>query len=85
MTKEKISINPEKFALQFIASVNFDFDETELENMAKKELAAYLSAYFLAEKFNKIESKNFDKSQSPDLSDLGFDALLKHVADLNKY
>ena len=53
--------------------------------MAKKELAAYLSAYFLVEKFNKIESQNFDKSQPLDLSDLGFDALLKHVADLNKY
>ena len=40
MEKEKMSINPEKFALQFIASVNFDFDEKELESMAKKELAA---------------------------------------------
>ena len=85
MEKEKISIDPEKFAQQFIASVKFDFNEKELESMAKKELAAYLSAYFLVEKFNKIESENFVKSQPHDLSELGFNALLKHVADLNKY
>ncbi|WP_220738886.1 hypothetical protein [Leuconostoc miyukkimchii] len=85
MEKEKIYIDPEKFALRFISSFNFEFNPKELEVMAKKELAAYLSAYFLVEKFNKIEGENFDRTQPNNLSDLGFDDLLAHVTDLNKY
>ncbi|MFT8543283.1 MAG: hypothetical protein ABF768_01510 [Leuconostoc falkenbergense] len=85
MAKEQMHIDPEKFALRFIESFNFDFNAKELESMAKKELAAYLSAYFLVEKFNRIESGNFDKNDTNNLSDLGFDELLEHVKDLNKY
>lgn len=84
MEKEQLHIDPEKFALQFLESFKIDFDAKNLEGMAKQQLAAYLSAYFLVEKFNKIEGKHFDRSQ-PNLSDLGFDELLKHVTELNKY
>lgn len=85
MVKEKINIDPEKFALRFISSLDFDFNAKDLEGMAKRELAAYLSAYFLVEKFNKIENENFDHTQPDNLSNLGFTDLLKHVTKLNKY
>ncbi|QEA59457.1 hypothetical protein FGL74_06995 [Leuconostoc koreense] len=84
MKNKQLHIDPEKFALQFLESFKLNFDTKNLEGMAKQQLAAYLSAYFLVEKFNEIESKNFDQSQ-PSLSDLGFDELLKHVSELNNY
>lgn len=37
------------------------YKESELEKAAKKRLMAYLSAYFLIERFNDLEKQNFNK------------------------
>ena len=60
MRKDKIKINPEKFAFNFMNTI--DFSKTnDMEKAAKERLVAYLSAYYLIEKFNEIEEKDFNK------------------------
>ncbi|MCT3054520.1 hypothetical protein EFN57_02940 [Leuconostoc citreum] len=85
MNDQPMHIDPEKFAFKFLEAYHFDFNTQYLEQQAKQELAAYLSAYYLADRFNQIEHQNFNRPAKTDLSHLGFDELLKHVTNLNNY
>ncbi|MFT8858662.1 hypothetical protein [Schleiferilactobacillus harbinensis] len=61
MAQERVQIDPQKFAEQFLNTLNIDVQpkEQNLESAAKQALAAYLSAYFLAERFNSTENSFF--------------------------
>lgn len=60
MKRDRIEIDQEKFAYNFINTI--DFDKTnDIEKAAKERLIAYLSAYYLIEKFNEVEGKDFNK------------------------
>ena len=62
--EERLTINPEKFAYQFMNQLNHkDLVENEMEDLAKEALAAYLTAYYIAEKFNNLENEFFSESK----------------------
>lgn len=83
-----VRIDPEKFAYHFIDSIKELDPGLDLEGAAKKRLAAYLSAYFLIDNFNKLEEKNFmsaNKNERDDLSHMHYSELLSKIMELNKY
>ncbi|ERL65051.1 hypothetical protein [Schleiferilactobacillus shenzhenensis] len=61
MPQERVQIDPQQFAEQFLSTLNIDVQprDQDLESAAKQALAAYLSAYFLAERFNSTENTFF--------------------------
>ncbi|WP_334333065.1 hypothetical protein [Companilactobacillus sp. HBUAS59544] len=62
MSKEKIKINPDKFARAVIAGSKFE-SEGDIE-ISKEALKRYLTAYLLIEDFNKLEAEPFKFSNS---------------------
>ena len=59
--KEKMNIDPEKFAYSVLSTYEIDSEEDEL--VSKKMLSRYLSAYYLITKFNELEAKQIDISK----------------------
>ena len=58
---EKIQLDPDKFAYQVMTSVPIkDFENKDPERIAKDRLTQYLSAYYLATRFNLYELDRFD-------------------------
>lgn len=55
--EKKMKINAEKFAYAVISSQSYE--NMLSEDIAKQQLTLYLSAYWLAEKFNDLESQSF--------------------------
>lgn len=81
MAYEKIKIDPEKFAYHFIDSIRRENpSEGEMETASKEALAAYLSAYYLAQRFNNLENKFFDNNNSQELS-----TYQRILSELNDY
>ncbi|WP_416353414.1 hypothetical protein ACNAN0_12015 [Agrilactobacillus fermenti] len=61
MAEERTQIDAEKFALHFLDSLNMNDvpEHGAIATKAKEALAAYLSAYYLAEQFNHTEDQFF--------------------------
>lgn len=55
---DKIKIDPEKFAYEAMKAYQIN-PQDSTERTAKNQLYLYLEAYFLVEKFNKLEANNF--------------------------
>ncbi|MBM7654973.1 hypothetical protein [Neobacillus cucumis] len=75
---KKMKINPEKFAYTVISSQNVESNLPE--EIVKKQLTLYLSAYWLVEKFNQMEAQSFENMERREYEDLmvklsGFRAL----------
>lgn len=83
MNQTSIHIDPNEFAIAFINSLGTNKSHNNIEQLAKDNLAAYLSAYFLIEKFNELDAKNFNSES--DWHELSFAELLNKVTELNKY
>jgi hypothetical protein len=84
---KKMKIDPEKFAYHFVDSLQKREADHDIEKVAKERLAAYLSAYFLIEQFNELESKRFQEAEKKheDLSHMSYVELLKQISKLNNY
>jgi hypothetical protein len=65
---KKMKINPEKFAYTVISSRNVESNSPE--EIAKKQLTLYLTAYWLAEKFNQLETQSFKSMEKKEYEDL---------------
>lgn len=65
---KKVKINPEKFAYKVISSQNVESNLPE--EIAKKKLSLYLTAYWLAEKFNHLEAQSFKNMERKEYDDL---------------
>jgi hypothetical protein len=65
---KQMKIDAEKFAYTVISSHHVEGDA--LEEIAKKQLTLYLTAYGLAERFNKLETQSFDTINKKDYEDL---------------
>ncbi len=74
---KKMKIDPDKFSRAVVSGMALPdtLDDTEA---SKKALMRYLSAYFLAEKFNKLEADQFSFTKSPN-----FDLLMRTLADFD--
>ena len=72
--KSKMKIDPQKFAYTVISS--YSSDKENAEAIAKDHLSVFLNAYFVAEKFNILESQLAEKAESKD-----FKALLAKLMD----
>ena len=64
----KMKIDSKKFAYSVIESQSIDSDV--VEDIAKKKLTLYLTAYWLAEKFNTLEAQSFRNMNKKDYEDL---------------
>ncbi|GMG62057.1 hypothetical protein TEHAB4_18030 [Tetragenococcus halophilus] len=85
--EDRTFIDPEKFALEFASSntERVDFDDGQLVHNSKNFLMSYLTAYYLVENFNKIESELFNSTEKTNFADLTFEQLKNKVRNLNKY
>ncbi|MBT2729524.1 hypothetical protein J7E63_21780 [Bacillus sp. ISL-75] len=63
MDKElkKLTIDAEKFAYTVLSSHHVESGVPE--DIAKKQLTLYLTAYWLAERFNKLEAQSFENME----------------------
>ncbi len=64
--KEKMNIDPEKFAYSVLSTYEIDSEDDEL--VSKKMLSRYLSAYYLITKFNELEAKQIDISKKNEIT-----------------
>ncbi|MCZ2490531.1 hypothetical protein LABALGNA3A7_04960 [Dellaglioa algida] len=79
-------LDVDKFALGFASTtVESKFEDENMVKTAKNFLAAYLTAYYLAENFNEIERENFDNKNEEKFEDMNFETLMNRVKKLNKY
>jgi hypothetical protein len=64
----KMKIDAKKFAYTVISSQNIESDV--VEEIAKKKLTLYLTAFWLAERFNNLEAQSFRNMNRKDYEDL---------------
>lgn len=83
MNNQRLQIDPEQFALNFIKSLNIQMspEKVDIEAASKEALAVYLSAFYLAERFNSTENKFFE---DPDQSGIR-SSYQRILSELNKY
>ncbi|MDN2453158.1 hypothetical protein [Lactobacillus sp. UCMA15818] len=63
MIDKKIKIDSNEFACAVVAGSGFK-DDGDLE-ISKKALIRYLTAYYLIEKFNRLEASQFNFTKKP--------------------
>lgn len=81
MSEQQIKIDPETFAYHFMDSIKRPAVDTENTEVAAKEaLAAYLSAYYLAQRFNHLENDFFVNNHEKPIS-----TYQKILSELNQY
>ncbi|WP_047998577.1 hypothetical protein [Lactiplantibacillus herbarum] len=75
MAKDKIKLDKEKFAYAVVN--NFHPEESDDLKASKEILKRYLTAYYMAERFNTLEDRQFDAAKGLDFSLLasGIDAI----------
>ncbi|MFB9770046.1 hypothetical protein [Lactiplantibacillus modestisalitolerans] len=73
MAKDKMKLNEEKFAYAVVS--NFDPQEADDLKASKAVLKRYLTAYYMAERFNKLEDRQFDQGMDFSLLASGIDAI----------
>ncbi|MFB9769218.1 hypothetical protein [Lactiplantibacillus modestisalitolerans] len=78
MAKQKIQINPDKFARAVVSGSNLKAEDDT--RASKDALKRYLAAYVLIEKFNKLESESLKFSKTDD-----FALLMKGLDQLKMY
>lgn len=79
--QQQLKINAENFAYHFMDSINRnDIKKDNMEEAAKEALASYLTAYYLATRFNNLENKFFDEKHLHKVS-----AYQKILQELNQY
>lgn len=62
MVEKQTKINPEEFAYHFMNTVkDLEINQDEMEKAAKESLAAYLTAYYIAQRFNHLENSFFSE------------------------
>ena len=87
---KRTCINPESFATNFATSMmsGKSFNEKTVVEDSKNYLVSFLTAYYLAQDFNKAESQNFENAsqgKEKHFKDMTFEELLTKVGELNKY
>lgn len=65
---KKINLDPETFAYAVLNTRKTD--ETDSEKITKEALTLYLTAFSLAERFNQLESEQFDATKNIDFKQL---------------
>lgn len=81
MSEQQTKIDPEKFAYHFMDTMEkTDFSTKEMEVAAKESLAAYLTAYYLVQRFNKLENNFFTEDNHHKVS-----TYQKILSELNQY
>ncbi|EOT46626.1 MULTISPECIES: hypothetical protein [Enterococcus] len=62
---KQTKIDPEIFAYNFMKTIHRpEIEKKDMEVAAKEALAAYLSAYYLIQNFNKIENEFFSEEDT---------------------
>lgn len=85
MDNEQVKIDPEKFAYHFIDSIAVPNEKSAFEDNAKNKLVAYLSAFYLIQKFNDMEKDVFNQSEIKKINDMSYKELLKEVSKLSYF
>ncbi|MGX6977972.1 hypothetical protein ACWN8V_01670 [Vagococcus elongatus] len=81
MADKQTKIDPEAFAYRFMETIKHSGDAVEeMEKAAKESLAAYLTAYYIAQRFNNLENSFFEEQQHHDVS-----TYQKILSELNQY
>lgn len=81
MTDQQTKIDAETFAYHFMDTIKRPEIQTEnMENAAKEALAAYLTAYYLIQKFNHLENDFFIEEKGKPASDYQ-----RILSELNNY
>ena len=75
---EKLTIDPAKFAETVILSQKCSGDNDE--EIAKANLTLYITAYMLAEKFNRLENRAFFNKDN-----IEFQKIIKNIIDIGFY
>ncbi|QBO35136.1 hypothetical protein EQG49_01035 [Periweissella cryptocerci] len=78
-------IDAKEFAMHFMDSVQFNDEDRDLTNAAKKRLVAYLAAYYVIEDFNAVERQNFASATEKKFQEMSYEELIERVKHLNKY
>ncbi|KRO15564.1 hypothetical protein [Lacticaseibacillus saniviri] len=80
---KRLNIDPEKFAYKFLDAISIDIspDKVDVEKASKEALAAYLSAYYLADRFNHTENSFF---ADPD-THVAQSSYQRILSELNQY
>ncbi|MDT2831049.1 hypothetical protein P7H60_08795 [Vagococcus carniphilus] len=81
MMEKQTKIDPETFAYHFMNSLSHEHVSTEnMEAKAKESLAAYLTAYYIAQRFNNLENTFFEET-----SHVKGSTYQKILSELNQY
>ena len=81
MSDQQTKIDAEKFAYHFMETINRpEIDTENMEGAAKEALAAYLTAYYLIQKFNHLENDFFVEDHKKPVSNYQ-----RILSELNKY
>lgn len=82
MMKEKqVKINAEEFAYRFMETVQrSNLNVEDMEKASKEALAAYLTGYYLIQKFNHLENDLFIEDHKKPVS-----KYQQILSELNKY
>lgn len=75
---DELQLDPHKFAQLVIKSHQVS-DELDPEAIVKRKLTLYLTAYYLAERFNHLEMQNFGNGSKSEKE--RYQALLAQMAD----
>ncbi|HCM88459.1 MULTISPECIES: hypothetical protein [Vagococcus] len=79
--ENQTKIDPEKFAYHFVDTIKRpNMGTEEMEKAAKESLAAYLTAYYIAQRFNNLENNFFKEEQHHEVS-----TYQKILSELNQY
>lgn len=81
MRSKQIQIDPKEFAYHFIDSISkSDVSKANMQDKAKEQLFAYLTAYVLIEQFNTSEASEFLNDNSKKVEDLSMPEFLRLVS-----
>jgi hypothetical protein len=83
--KDKVEINPKEFAYHFIDSIQVENKKELLEDAAKTKLVGYLTAYYLADRFNEMEDDIFESARDKKIEDMSLSEFLQKVSEQNYF
>lgn len=86
MSTKKIHIDPKEFAYHFVDSISKDdVDKANMQEKAKEQLFAYLTAYVLIEQFNASEASEFLEGATKKVEDLSMTEFLKLISQRSDF
>jgi len=81
MSTKQIHIDPKEFAYHFVDSISkTDVAKANMQDKAKEQLFAYLTAYVLIEQFNSSEASEFLEDTTKKIEDLSMPEFLRLVS-----